>query len=158
MLIVPNFTIISAWLNKLKVVYHPSEDSNIIELVYLQKVKGISYASITLLDDILTISIYSQIKQVALQILIGEVSQINNSTFLAKVYLELREDESAKLIFCYSMPISEGITFNQFSLSLSRFEEEALQVIAELDHCDLLLNALDNNGCLKSNNHVNIYH
>lgn len=157
MLIVPNFTIISAWLNKLKVVFHPSEDSNIIELVYLKKVKGISYASIILLDDILTISIYSQIKQVALQTLIGEVSQINNSTFLAKVYLELREDESAKLIFSYSMPISEGITFNQFCLSLSRFEEEALQVIAELDQCDLLLNALDNNGCLKGN-HFNIYH
>ena len=157
MLIIPDITIISTWLKNLNAIFNLSTERNTIELIYLQKVNGISNADISLIDDIMTISIYSPVKQIALPALFTEISQINSATFLAKVYLELRDNENARIVFSYSISLSEGITFNQFSLCLSRFEEEALQVITELDSCDLLLNSLETSALLTFNN-LNTYH
>lgn len=150
MLIVPDLAIIANWLKKMAVIFYHSQQNCMIELIYLHKIKGVSNAMITLIDDILTISIQTHVKQIALQSLLGEVSQINSSTFLAKAYLQLNDFESAKMIFSHSVPVSEGITFNQFSLLLSRFEEEALQVIAELSYCELLLNTSEHDDFLKT--------
>lgn len=141
MITVPDLTIIANWLKKLNVTYYQCENCTALHLAHLQKFGGIADAKVDLLDDIITISIVSEIKQSAIPALLSELSQINSSTFLAKVYLDVNDSDLPKIIFSYSMHAAEGITFNQFSLSLSSLEEEVLQIVSELESCDLLLNS-----------------
>lgn len=139
MLIVPNLVEISQWLDSLNVTYHQFDDeNNQLHLSYLQKVNGVFDAKIILLDEMLTITVVAEVKQSAIAILVGELSDINQTALFVKVYLDIKDDQLAKIVFSYSIPVSNGITFDQFSLALARLEEEALQIIADLINCELL--------------------
>lgn len=131
---------IAQWLIRLNADFYQCEQCEALHLSYLQQVEGVKDAKIELLDDILTISLTAEIKQSAIVALLSELSQINQSLLLTKVYLDVNDDSEPEIVFAYSMQIVEKITFNQFSLSLARVEEESLQIISELYNNDLLNN------------------
>ncbi|WP_392562632.1 YbjN domain-containing protein [Orbus sturtevantii] len=140
MIIISELSTIAEWLRKLNVEFYQCDNCSALHLSYLQKIEGVHDAKVELIDDILIISIIAEIKASAIITLLGELSQINKSTFLTKVYLEVNDNAEPKMVFSYAMHVAEGLTFNQFSLSLASLEEEALQVISELYNCELLNN------------------
>jgi len=140
MIMISELSTIAQWLRKLNVEFYQCDNCSALHLSYLQKIEGVHDAKVELVDDILITSIIAEIKSSAIITLLGELSQINKSTFLSKVYLDVNDNNESKIIFSYAMHVAEGLTFNQFSLSLASLEEEALQVISELYHCDLLIN------------------
>ncbi|WP_392563899.1 YbjN domain-containing protein [Orbus wheelerorum] len=144
MIIISDLSTIAQWLKKLNVEFYQCDNCAALHLSYLQKIEGVHDAKIELIDDILITSIEAEIKSSAIISLLSELSQINKSTFLTKVYLDVNDNNEPKIVFSYAMHVAEGLTFNQFSLSLASLEEEALQVISELYNCDLL----------NSNNHL----
>ncbi|RKS87695.1 putative sensory transduction regulator [Orbus hercynius] len=131
---------IAQWLNKMNVDFYQDEDDFTIHLSYLQKIDGIYEAKIELIDDILKVVITAQIKLSAIISLMAELSQINQSIYFTKIYLDIVDDSEPKIIFTYAIHAADDLTFNQFSLSLASVEEEALQVIGELNSCELLNN------------------
>ncbi|WP_392559996.1 type III secretion system chaperone family protein [Orbus mooreae] len=129
---------IAQWLNRLDVDFYQCEQCSALHLSYLQKIEGVDDAKIELIDDILVISISAEIKQSAIVALLSELSQINQSIFFSKVYLDVNDTNPPKIVFSYSMHFAERVTFNQFSMTLASIEEESLQIISELYNGELL--------------------
>lgn len=140
MKITPELSIIAQWLNRLNVDFYQCDQCQALHLSYLQKIEGVNDAKIELIDDILVISMNAEIKQSAIVALLSELSQINQSVFFTKVYLDINDNSEPKIVFAYSMHVAERVTFNQFSMSLASVEEESLQIISELYNGDLLNN------------------
>lgn len=132
---------ISEWLKQLNVAFYRCDSCAALHLSYLQQLDGVSDAKIELIDNIIVISIIAEIKPSSIIALLAEISQINQSTFFSKAYLDVSDNSEAKIIFSYSLHVTDGLTFNQFSMSLASLEEEALQIISELYSCELLSNS-----------------
>lgn len=140
---------ISQWLKQLNVAFYQCDSCTALHLSYLQNLDGVADAKIELIDNIIVISVIAEIKQSSIIALLAEISQINQSTFFSKAYLDINDNSNAKIIFAYSLHVTEGLTFNQFSMSLASLEEEALQIIGELYSCELLSNSHSVNGDLE---------
>lgn len=126
------------WLDRMNVEFYQCDQCSALHLSYLQKIEGVNEAKIELIDDILVISITAVIKQSAITALHSELSQINQSLFFPKVYLDINDTSDPTILFCYSMHLVDRPSFNQFSLTLTSVGEESIQVISELYHSDLL--------------------
>lgn len=140
MITLSELSLISEWLKKLNVEFYQCDSCLALHLSYLQKLDGVADAKVELIDNVVMMSVIADIKSSAIMSLMAELSQINLSTFFAKVYLDVKDNSEARIVFSYSLHMTDGLTFNQFSMSLASLEEEALQVIGELHSCDLLSN------------------
>lgn len=138
MLTVPDLLTLSTWLKQLDIGNYQCDHCYALHLPHLQDSVDIYDAKIELIDDTILFSVVTEAKLSAIPTILAELSQINSSTFFAKAYLNITEENEAKIILSYAINCVEGISENQFSSMFYRFEEEALQIVAELGKYELL--------------------
>lgn len=131
---------IAAWLSKLKTDYYQCQDCLGLHIVRIQKSGDVCDAKIELIDDILSYRIVVEIRQTAIATLLAELSVINASSRFLKIFMEMLDDSTPKLVIMHSIACGEGLSFRQFTVFLQQIEEEALQIIGELKQCDMLSN------------------
>ncbi|XKM12593.1 YbjN domain-containing protein [Orbaceae bacterium ac157xtp] len=149
---------IQNWLLQLNVDSYFCDHCNAIHLPHLQDRNNIHHTKIEVIDDALALTITSNITPQAILMLVSELCQINKSTTFVKVFMDVEADSDlAQIKFVHSLFYSDDLTFEQFSLVFTRFEEESLELIEELANCDMIADSklkMINNG----SNHRTTYH
>lgn len=131
---------IVAWLSKLSTEYYQCQHCIGLHIVRIQKSGDVCDAKIELIDDILSYRIVAEIRQTAIATLVAELSIINASSRFLKVFLEITDNSTPKLVILHALPCNEGLTYRQFANFIQQVEEEALHIIYELKQCDMLSN------------------
>lgn len=138
MLNIPDLSVLESWLNKKSISNYQCADGDALHLSHLKKMSDVLDAKVDLIDNIIYFSISSEIRSSAITPLLAELSQINASSSFVKAYLDIPDEDLAKIVFRHVIDCSEGITESQFSAFIKNVEEEALQIISELNHYELL--------------------
>lgn len=131
---------IASWLAKQKTEHYLCQHCHGLHIVRMQKNGNVSEAKMEIVDDILSYRIMVEIRQTAIPTLVAELSLINASTPLLKLFLDINDDSAPKLVIMHSMICGEGLSYQQFVFFTQQVEEEALNIIAELRQCDMLAN------------------
>ncbi|WP_392565072.1 hypothetical protein RHO15_05465 [Utexia brackfieldae] len=139
------------WLTMLGTAYYQCEYCQGLHIVRVKDQNEIDDAKIELIDDILYYRITVEVKQSAIASLIADLSLINASSPILKVFLELQDEGNAKFVIMHTISCGEGLSLKQFILFMQQFEEQALQLVSELKQCDVLIDAaLPNSTALSS--------
>lgn len=138
MLTIPDLPMITSWLTELSIDSYQCGYCNALHLSHLKKVDHVFDAKVELIDEVIFFVITTEIRASAITSLLTELSQINLSSTFVKVYLEIADDSSPKMVFRHTVDCKEGITRAQFSAFLTCVEDEALQIISELNSYELL--------------------
>ena len=117
-MIIPDLTILRTWLDQMKLSCFECDSCQALHLPHMQNVDGVFDAKIDILDDMLVFSALAEVRPTAIVPLIANLSQINASSLLVKTFMDIQDSAMPKLVVCYSLPLSAGLTFEQFSLAL----------------------------------------
>lgn len=129
---------ISGWLSRLETEHYQCQGGVGLHITRVQKSGDICMARVEFIDEILSYRLVTEIRQSAIATLLAELSIINSSSRFLKIFIDLVDDSSPKLVIMHSVDCSEGLSFRQFANFIQQIEEEALQIIAELKQCDIL--------------------
>lgn len=138
LLTVPDLALLRRWLDQLGISFFECDSCQALHLPHMQNFDGVFDAKVDLLDNVILFSALAEVKPTALITLVGELSEINASSLMAKAFVDVQDDNLPKLIVCQSLSVAVGITLEQFAHFLQQGEEQMSMIILEAHANDLL--------------------
>ena len=140
-LVVPTLDTLRQWLDDLGMSFFECDTCQALHLPHMQNFDGIFDAKVDLVDNVILFSAMAEVRPSALLPLAADLSAINASSLTVKAFLDMQDDNLAKLVVCQSLSVTPGVTFEQFECFVRQSEEQISMVILEAGAHQLLFNA-----------------
>lgn len=134
----PKIAKLREWLVQLKTSYFECDNCQALHLPHMQNIDGIFDAKVDIIENILVFSVSAELKPTSIIALLANLSQINANSLMAKVFMEINDENLPKLVVSQSFPLLAGMTFNQFSIFLQLAEEQIAAIIHDVYHHNML--------------------
>jgi len=132
MLVMPDLAVLREWLERLQITCFECDACQALHLPHMQSIGAIFDAKVDMTDDIILFSALAEIKPSSLMALVGQISQLNASSLTMKIFIDLQDDNIPKLVLCHAFVATAGITIDQFNCFLIEAEEQAAQIILDV--------------------------
>lgn len=131
-LVKPDLGTLRDWMDQKNIEWFECGQCQSLHLTAMQHIAGVFDAKLDILDEVILVSLSADIRPSALLAMVGELSQINASALTIKAFIDIQEDNSAKLVLCQSLMIGCGLTLSQFAFFMQQSEDHLTMMIMEL--------------------------
>lgn len=138
-LLIPDLALLRRWLDQLAITFFECDVCQALHLPHMQNFDSIFDAKIDIVDETILFTVLAEVRPSCLLALTAELSQMNASILGVKVFVDIQDDNSPKLIACMTLNASVGVCFEQFSAFMQQGEEQLSMMIMETSAQGMLL-------------------
>lgn len=138
-LLIPDLALLRRWLDQLAITFFECDICQALHLSHMQNVDSIVDAKIDILDETVLFTVSAEVRPSCLLALGAELSQMNASILGVKVFIDIQDDNTPKLVACMMLNASVGICFEQFAAFMQQGEEQLSMMIMEASAQGMLL-------------------